>query len=260
MRHILFLAILFSSAVRPCLADMNWEHLTLRQSTKDQSQAITLLKKGLYDIQYDATRTVEEFIHTHPDREGRLKNLLYDHKTTQYYLTDGTIEYRLELSLKPEILALLLPTTQPTQLVVPMLCPYCGQEWPAGKKPPEGLQLKPKEIVTIDYTGIIIDCRGLNLAPSLFPRLLTETFEEVYSINFADTQYLVERGLVTYINGDVYDNTRIGYNPLRINALATVGDKPTDIKISSADAQRIHGSKNNLSLLRECRVAIIFGQ
>ena len=173
MRHILSLVILVSTMVHPCFAVMNWEHLILKKSTKDQSQAINLLKQGLYNVQYDATRTVEDFIRMHPERESRLMNQLYAHQTTQYYLTDGTIEYGFQLSLKPEILALLLPATQPTQLVVPMLCPYCGQEWPAGKKPPEDLQLKPKEIVTIDYTGIVIDCRGLNLTLSLFPRILT---------------------------------------------------------------------------------------
>jgi len=260
MRHILYLVVLFSFVIHPCFADMNWEHLTLKISTNDQTQAIALLTKALYNVQYDATRTVEDFIRAHPDRESRLMSQLYGHKTTQYYLTDGTIEYGFQLSLTPEIMTLLLPATEPTQLVVPMLCPYCGQEWPTGKKPPEGLQLKPKEIVTIDYTGIVIDCRGLNITPSLFPRILTETFKEVYSINFTDTQYLVERGLVTYIKGDAYDNARIGFNPLRIDALATVGDRPTDVRISSADAQRIHGSKNNLSLLEECRVVIIFGQ
>ncbi|GAH99970.1 unnamed protein product, partial [marine sediment metagenome] len=37
------------------------------------------------------------------------------------------------------------------------------------------------------------------------------------------------------------------------------GNKLTDVKISSFDARRIHGSKKNIEILKECRVAIIVG-
>jgi hypothetical protein len=260
MRYVLSLSILALCFALPCYAEMDWEHLILKESAPDQSQAVSLLKPEFYSLQYDATKTVGDFIQMHSDREQPLVAQLSDYKQLQFYLTDGTVEYAFHLPVTPGLITLLLPTTQPVQLVVPMLCPHCGQDWPAEMRPPEGLQLTPKEIEKTDYTGIIIDCRDTQLTPCLFPKVFDEKLQEVYSINFAAPQYVIERGLITYMRGDVVDHQRLGDNPLRISALDAVGDKQTDIRISASDARRIHGSKNNLDLLRECRVAIIFGQ
>jgi hypothetical protein len=260
MRYILSLSILALGFVQPCFAEMDWEHMILKESAPDQSQAVSILKIEFYSLQYDATKTVGDFIQIHSDREQPLIAQLNDYRTLQFYLTDGTVEYGFNLPVTPSLLTLLLPTTQPVKLVVPTLCPHCGQDWPAEMPPPEGLQLTPKEIESTDYTGIIIDCRDTQLTPCLFPKIFDEKLQEVYSINFAAPQYAIERGLVAYVKGDVVDHQRLGNNPLRISALDAVGDNQTDIRISALDARRIHGSKSNLNLLKECRVAIIFGQ
>jgi hypothetical protein len=256
----MFTSILALGFTHPCFAEMDWEQLVLKESAPDQSQAVGLLKTELFTLQYDATKTVGDFIQTYPDREQPLIEQLNGYKTLQFYLTDGTVEYGFHMPLAPSIIALLLPATQPVQLVVPMLCPHCGQDWPAEMPPPEGLQLMPKEIETTDFTGIIIDCRDIQLLPCIFPKVFDEKLQEVYSINFAAPQHAIERGLVTYTKGDVTNLRRTGDNPLRIKALDIGGDKNTDIVISASDARRIHGSKHNLNLLRECRVVILFGQ
>jgi hypothetical protein len=260
MRYVLFLSILALVFVHPCFAEMDWEQLMLKESAPDQSQAVSLLKTEFYTLQYDATRTVGNFIQLHPDREQPLIEQLGNYKILQFYLTDGTIEYGFHMPLTLGLITPLLPVTQPVQLVVPMLCPHCGQDWPADMPPPDGLQLTPKETETTEFTGILIDCRGTQLTPCIFPKIFNEKHQEVYSINFAAPQHIVEKGLVIYLKDDVADHRRIGNNPLRISALDAIGDNQTDIRISASDARRIHGSKHNLNLLRECRVAIIFGQ
>ena len=83
--------------------------------------------------------------------------------------------------------------------------------------------------------------------------------EEVYSVSFADQNSIIDKGLVLYTTQDLHNNPRIGQNPLRIQAIDITGKAGTDIKISEPDARRIHGSKNNIELLKECRLAIIFG-
>jgi hypothetical protein len=260
MRYVTFLSILAFGFFHPCFAEMDWGQLVLKESAPDQSQAVGLLRTELYGLQYDATKTVGDFIQAHADREQPLIEQLNDYKTLQFYLTDGTVEFGFNMPLAPSLIALLLPATQSVQLVVPMLCPHCGQDWPAEMPPPEGLQLTPKETETTDFTGIVIDCRDTQLMPCLFPKVFDEKLQEVYSINFAAPQHAIERGLITYTKGDIVNHRRTGDNPLRIKALDTGGDKKTNIIISDSDARRIHGSKNNLNLLRECRVVILFGQ
>ena len=90
-------------------------------------------------------------------------------------------------------------------------------------------------------------------------KICNELNEEVYSVNFADVNHLNQNGLVLYTTADEFDDTRVGSNPLQVQAMGVFGNALTDIKLSSLDARRIHASKNNIKLLKECRVAIIIG-
>lgn len=258
MKKILLLTVIL--AVGIASAEVDWENLTIRSSSVNQAAAVDLLKKELYSLQYDEGRTVGEFLKVHFDREFKLTELLFQYqRMKQNYLTDGTIEYAYELPMTNKIMSLLHPDIKPVKLVVPMLCPCCGQDWPMGSPVPDGLELIPKQIESTEYTGIIIDCRNYKLTRCLFPKVYNEMNDEVYSINFADLNHVIDGGLVLYSTQDLYNHPRVGYNPLRIRAIGVVGAKFTNIKISSFDARRIHGSKKNLNLLKECRVAIIVG-
>lgn len=262
MMKIFRVFLIFASVfvLRFAAAEMDWDNMVIKSSATNQASAVDLLKKELYSLQHDESKTVGDFLKVDFIRENKLNGLLFEYRTMkQNYLTDGSTEYVFQLPLTNKILSLLLPNTEPVKLVVPMLCPCCSQEWPQGKPVPERLELIPKQIESTEYTGMIIDCRGFKINPCLFPKIYNELFEEVYSINFARLNHVVNTGLVLYTTQDLYNNPRIGYNPLRIRAIGVVGNKLTDIKISSFDARRIHGSKKNIEILKECRVAIIVG-
>lgn len=247
-------------ATGPSPDEMDWEAYTLKASANDQTTAFDLLKKEFNALQYDQDMLVSDFLQTNAQITSQITSLLLNHRILkQNYLTDGSIEYVYHLTLTNKILAHLLPKASSVKLVVPMLCPCCGQEWPGGKAVPQGLELAPKQIESIMYTGIVIDCRGFNLKPCLFPKVYNEMMEEIYSTSFADQNSIIDRGLVLYTPRDLFNNPRIGQNPLLIQAIDIIGEARTDIKISGPDARRIHGSKNNIELLKECRLAIIFG-
>ncbi|HEX7320454.1 MAG TPA: hypothetical protein VF399_08880 [bacterium] len=253
---------LLAVAVSVLCADMDWPTLTITApgNTNNIADIGHNLKSELYALSYDANRTVMDFLVANFSRETMLNELLSQNvRVDQHYLTDGSVEYNSKLALPGKILAVLIPETKAPKLVVPMLCPSCGQEWPDDRPVPAGIDLVPKETESTEFTGIVIDCRNLGLTPALFPRVIDNLSEEVYAINFADPRFVIDGGLVLYSTSDVYNNNRIGYYPLRIQALGVSGAKMTDIKISMFDARRIHGSKRNLALLKECRVAIIFG-
>ncbi len=241
-------------------AEMDWENYIFRSTASSGVSGTELLNRDLKSLLYDANQTVGEFVQINYDRQEKLLKLITQNQTVDHnYLTDGGIENVYQIPLSNKIMSLLLPPLVKVKLIVPMLCPCCGQEWPPGRSIPPDLELIPKETELTNYSGIIIDCRGLSLRPSLFPKIYNELNDEIYSVNFADANYTVEIGLIMYTNQEPYNNPRIGYNPLRIRALGVTGKNMTDIKISSFDARRIHGSNKNLQLLKECRVAVIFG-
>ena len=260
MSRLLFLVFGIIAYGHPCFADADWTRLVVRVSTNEQAKATSLLKEELYDLQYDAQLKLSDVLIKNPESESAIMESLENPKIEQHYLTDGTIEYDYQIPLTGSIIRETMPAARPVQLMVPMLCPTCGQPWPHDKSLPEGLTLIPKDNEFSDFTGIIIDCRGFVLRPCMFPKILNEKLGEVYSSNFTDPQFLVLRGLVAYYDDEAQAELRIGKNPMIIKATGVTGKVPTDIKISSRDAQGIHSSQNNLNLLRECRVAIIFGQ
>jgi hypothetical protein len=260
MRKILFFCFIISTILNPCYADVDWKILVVRVFTGDQSAATRLLKQELSGIQYNAHMSVGDFFDMHPELELPIYEYLKRPKIDQHYLTDGTIEYGYHLPLVGGIIQEILPDAQPVSLMVPMLCPTCRQPWPEHIHLPEGVSLIPKNNEASDFSGIIIDCRGLALEPCLFPRILSEGMVDVYSSDFADPQYLIMRGLATYHRDEKQTQIRTGENPLRIKAMGITGDCKTNIIISTSDAQTIHSAQNNLNLLRECRVAIIVGE
>jgi hypothetical protein len=252
------LSMIFIGTLTLATAEMDWTTMTLKVSGSTPLDASDQLKSELYKIVYDDANTVGNYLGQNFDRENRLVNLLNEYRTmNQQYLTDGNIQYALQLPLLPKLIGLFMPDQKPVKLVVPMLCPTCLQEWPKDLAVPEGVSLVPKEVETISYTGVVIDCRNLKLAPSLFPKIYNDQGQEVYSINFCDPGMVVESGVVLYTTSEPFNDARIGYNPLRIQALGLSGANLTDIRISSYDARRMHGSKQNLNLLKECRIAII---
>lgn len=260
MKIRIFLVVLLLVLLAPVRAEMNWESMTIKATSTAPADAGDLLQRELIGLMYDANTTVGQFLSANFDRGARLTGVLNEYRTVrQNYLTDGSIEYQYQLPLLPKILALLLPNRTPVRLVVPMLCPVCGQEWPNDRPVPEGLELVPKELETGEFTGVVIDCRGLSLQPCLFPKVLNDQNQEVFSFNFADPVAVTDNGLVLYCPQEPFNHPRIGYNPLRIHALAVTGPGSTDIRISAFDARRLHGSRQILSLLDECRIAIIIG-
>ncbi len=258
--HKVTVCIFVTLLVSACIvsADMDWEHLTLRAAASEPKHAYASLQNELYDLIYDDSRTVGEFLQLHQDRKNRLQGMLLEYRSlTKNFLTDGTVEFVYHLPLTNLILTLFLPETSTVKLIVPMLCPCCGQDWPAGKPVPEGIELIPKQIEPVEYTGIIIDCRNTDFTPCLFPTVLDNAGNTIYSMDYAHRNAVIEHGLALYTTKSVISLARVGNAPLRIRALGIRGDNSTDIIIPTADALRLHGSQNNIDLLKECRVAII---
>lgn len=261
VRAMGFIIFIMVVSVGTVAADMNWETMTVKTSAQDRSTAADFLEQELYALQYDANRTVEDFLRRHFALSKKLTDVLHDNLTTQQnYMTDGGIECVCEVRITSDVLSVLIPpATEPVALVVPMLCPCCGQPWPSGKTVPADHELVPQEIESAQYSGVIIDCRGFPLTPCLFPRIYNDVNEEVFSVRFTDHGHLVQNGLVLYTTQEMHGHSRTGDNPLQIKARGVFGNALTDLKISSFDARRIHGSKHNLQLLKECRIAIIIG-
>jgi len=141
----------------------------------------------------------------------------------QEYLSDGTIEITMAMSLRGGFSQLVLPDEiKPLESVKPVMTP-----------------MKHSSAV---YTGLVVDARGLSARPAMSPKILDETGQEVYGSAFVSREYAVQQGMSGYAK-DI--------------AARTEGLGRSDIVISNADASALRSASENLSFMKKCRVMIV---
>ena len=114
-------------------------------------------------------------------------------------------------------------------------------------------------VFTTDFTGLVIDARGLGKQAAVSPNIYDEDHNLIYGVNFVDPDYFTKWGMVQYTDDPYYTKyiNRVGKNPFRIVALKENKLIETDIEISNEDAKILLQSELTKERLKEGRVIII---
>ncbi len=113
-----------------------------------------------------------------------------------------------------------------------------------------------KKIYCAIYTGLLVDARGFNLKPALYPSILNEKEQKMYGRGAFSTG---PHSPTPYVVGDIgivqkkYGN-KIGKNPLIVKCKKPVGETRSDIMISNDDAMKVVLIHH---LLEQERVAVL---
>ena len=126
--------------------------------------------------------------------------------------------------------------------------------------------LKPVEVkedkisaakVDGNYTGLIIDCRELNLQPVMSPTIKNENDETIYGDKNLDYDKIIEMGMAAYVT-EIDDSVadRAGENPLVVKAegLKNFNSSPV---VSTADANKILIENKSSKFLDALKVVFI---
>ncbi len=114
------------------------------------------------------------------------------------------------------------------------------------------------------YNGLIVDARGLDLQPSMAPKILAASGTQIYGLDIAEHQYVIGIGLVGYHKdpSQAAVSDRLGgidAHPLTVKAQKVSGLYNVDVVVSDEDAANIHFADSSTDFLKECRVALIVG-
>lgn len=124
---------------------------------------------------------------------------------------------------------------------------------------PPAIYVPPKP-----YTGLIVDARGLDLQPSMSPRIIAQDGRTIYSASSSDPDYVAEYGLAGYDKdlSHAQQSDRLGgaeANPFVVKATAVSGLYSGDIVLGDFDATLVLMADVDGDFLRECRVTFLLG-
>ncbi len=189
----------------------------------------------------------------------------------QEYLSDGTVEITIQMSLNGGFAQLVLPSeikqVEPIKPVLPQPpipqppVPPPVQPLPPVVTPTTPPPVQPSHQPTSEmFTGMVVDARGLSARPAMAPRILDENGREVYGSAFVSREFAVQQGVSGYARdlASAQRNPRVTNNPLTVKGLKTVGPgESSDIVIGASDASQLRSASENLSFLKRCRVMIV---
>jgi hypothetical protein len=121
--------------------------------------------------------------------------------------------------------------------------------------------VQPVEEKNAEYTGLVIDCRGLSLVRSMCPRILDQTGASLWSDRTVSTEMINEKGMAGYFRtpDDPELARRVGKHPLLVKALRASGGKDfkTDAVLSPADFERVQTANEQALFLEKLNVAFL---
>lgn len=177
------------------------------------------------------------------------------------YLSDGTVEVTIAMSLRGGFAQLILPKDikQVPEIKTIPPAPPAVPEGAMPAPPPAMPEPTTPAVAPAIYTGLVVDARGLGARPAMSPKLRDERGQEVYGSAYVSREYAVQQGMAGYAKDLTASQTnpRVTNEPLTVKGLRTEGPGQSDLVISNADADKIRSASENLSFLKKCRVMIV---
>ncbi|MCF8029784.1 MAG: hypothetical protein K9K39_02685 [Desulfohalobiaceae bacterium] len=113
----------------------------------------------------------------------------------------------------------------------------------------------------MEYTGLIVDARGLDVSPSLICRLYGPEERLLYGPGVVRPSIAIGRGMAGYMEhrGKAVRATRSGGNPLILRAEDRASSYGCELTLSAAASERLLPRPGNLGFLRRGKVIILVG-
>ena len=207
---------------------------TERAAELDAYRKILEIVKG---VQVNSKQTIGAQMQASPEVSAKVEGLIKGMRRidTKYY-SDGGVDVIVQFPLDGSL----------TQAVIPSDTKPVAAEAPKVQAQAPGSQ---------QYTGLVVDARGLKLVPALAPRIVDESGKELYDASKIDPVTLKSAGGIAYVlNVDsAKKNNRVTDNPLIIKAAKIAEGGKCDLVIAKEDAAKLDGK----DFLNKGRVVVI---
>ncbi len=116
------------------------------------------------------------------------------------------------------------------------------------------------DLTKVNYSGLIIDAREIDVKPALMPKVLDERGSVIYSSANMQKEDAVKTGVVGYAKevDAAKKHPRVTETPIVIAALKGSGENRSDVVISDRDSGIITTTEPALGYLKKGRVMIVY--
>lgn len=114
---------------------------------------------------------------------------------------------------------------------------------------------KVTNIISVNCTGLIVDCRGKNLSEAITPAIKSADGTEIYTYKNLGYQNVVSNGMISYSTKIDSGVERAGSSPLIVKAVS-ISDK-CDVIVSAEDADKILAINQSVHFLNDCAVVFV---
>ncbi|MBQ6296883.1 MAG: LPP20 family lipoprotein [Selenomonadaceae bacterium] len=109
-----------------------------------------------------------------------------------------------------------------------------------------------------DYTGLIVDCRGLDLQPVMSAVIKNSNGTKIYGHKNLDIDKVISMGMADYVD-DTENVARAGENPLVVKAVA-VEDFNSNPVLAIPDSNRVLIENHATKFLKDLKVVFLFDE
>ena len=227
---------------------INARPIALRAAQKDALHNLLEITKGM---QVDSSTSVKDFTVESDVIDTQVNGLVKGALIVDYqYMPDGIAEVRLRLPLYGNLAQIIMPLAMAKPPAAPA---------PTESVPAPAVKASESPSAPVVYTGMVVDARGIQARPAMFPRIFDEDSKEVYDSVNVDLEYAIKNGMSGYAREltMAQANQRVIGNPITVKAVRTSGPGKSDIIINNADAQKIRLSAESATFLKQCKVIIV---
>lgn len=148
-----------------------------------------------------------------------------------------------------------LTIQEPTYLQ-PAPSPQMPYDPPTTTRPARRTVSEYASLAQGDYTGLIVDCRGLGLQPVMSAVIKNTNGTKIYGHKNLDIDRIIREGLADYVS-DEESVGRAGENPLVVRAVA-VEDFNSNPVLSIPDSNRVLIENYATKFLKDMKVVFLF--
>ncbi|WP_156952625.1 hypothetical protein [Maridesulfovibrio frigidus] len=226
--------------------------LAVRQSgikaRKALLDSILNLRLNSKDIVYDAFK---DEMKGSALLRGFVQNSLLSTQDT----ADGMVKVIASTHIRGELSSIIIPATLPFLSGIP---PTLSDS----RENDNSLNSNGEEAVAVSassYTGIVVDARGMDIAPVLLPVIYDGKGIGVYGPFVVSREAVLKNGLVAFVTDTPFSRLRerVGNTPLVVKPVSTHGTVRGNVILSLADAARARSVLKRKSVTDNCSVVIM---